>query len=146
MIEWVHGGDNMTVGENIKTIRKQQKVTQKKLHELTGLAVITIQEYEAGKYTPRLDSILKIASALKVNPKDINPDLNWDDYIDTERIASDVKFLESNPSLQDILEAIYHEYGDFVTTTIQDFFLLNDDGKQKVSEYIQDLIPKYKKK
>ena len=136
----------MTIGENIKTIRKRKKVTQKKLHELTGLAVITIQEYEAGKYTPRLDSILKIASALEVNPKDINPDLNWDDYIDTERSARDVKFLENNPSLQDILEAIYHEYGDEITTTIQNFFLLNPDGKQKVLEYIQDLIPKYKKK
>lgn len=135
----------MSIGENIKAIRKQKKVTQKKLHELTGLAVITIQEYEAGKYTPRLDSILKIASALEVNPKEINPDLNWDDYIDTERLATNVKFLEDNPSLQDILEAINYEYGEEITTTIQNFFLLSDDGKQKASEYIDFLMQKHKK-
>ena len=30
MLEWEHGGDEMTIGQNIRTIRKKKGISQKK--------------------------------------------------------------------------------------------------------------------
>ena len=54
----------MSIAENIKRLRKEAKLTQKQLAEKTGIAVITIQNYEAGKYEPKIDALHKIAKAL----------------------------------------------------------------------------------
>ena len=56
----------MAIGEEIKRNRKRQGLTQKKLAELTGIAEITIRQYEAGKYAPKLEQVKKIAAALNV--------------------------------------------------------------------------------
>ena len=37
------------IGENIKSIRKEKKITQKELAEKCNLATITIRQYENGK-------------------------------------------------------------------------------------------------
>lgn len=61
----------MTIGQRIKEIRKKNGLTQKKLAELSGLSVIGIQGIEYDQYTPRLDSLLKIAHALDVEVSEI---------------------------------------------------------------------------
>lgn len=61
----------MAVGEKIKAIRKEKKVTQKRLSELSGLAEITIRQYEANKYVPKADNLKKIALALDVKLSDL---------------------------------------------------------------------------
>lgn len=53
-------------GEMLKFIRKHEGITQKKLSELTGIAEVTIREYEANKYKPKFDKIQLIAKALNV--------------------------------------------------------------------------------
>ena len=55
-----------TIGKNIKNFRKQKKLTQKKLAELTGLNEVTIRSYEADKYRPKYDNLKKLARALGV--------------------------------------------------------------------------------
>ncbi len=62
----------MSVAENIKYLRKQKHMTQKQLSEKTGLAVITIQQYEAGKYSPKHDNLIKLATALECEVSDID--------------------------------------------------------------------------
>ena len=62
----------MSVAENIKYLRKQKHMTQKQLSEKTGLAVITIQQYEAGKYSPKHDNQIKLATALECEVSDID--------------------------------------------------------------------------
>ena len=54
----------MTVGEKIRKTRKQKKMTQNTLAGLTGLAAITIRQYEANKYIPKIENLSKIAHAL----------------------------------------------------------------------------------
>ncbi len=49
----------MTIGEKIRKTRKQKKMTQNTLAGLTGLAAITIRQYEAGKYTPKIENLSK---------------------------------------------------------------------------------------
>ena len=56
----------MTIGEKIKHYRTQNKMTQKQLGEKCGLAEITIRQYEADKYIPKIGNLQKIAAALNV--------------------------------------------------------------------------------
>ncbi|NBI72164.1 XRE family transcriptional regulator [Clostridiaceae bacterium] len=60
----------MTIGDKIKTFRKQQKITQKRLSDLTGIHEITIRQYEANKYTPGIENLIKIAVILKAKLSD----------------------------------------------------------------------------
>ena len=53
-------------GKNIKEARKKAGLTQKELADASGVAKITIQQYEAGKRQPRLEQLMKIAEAMKI--------------------------------------------------------------------------------
>lgn len=64
----------MTIGQEIKRRRKELNMTQKQLAAETGLAEITIRQYEAGKYVPRHNSLLMLADALGVSVMDLLPD------------------------------------------------------------------------
>ncbi len=59
----------MTVGENIRRIRKERGLTQKQLGELVGASEAYIRAYESGRRNPKPSSIEKIAKALAVNPE-----------------------------------------------------------------------------
>lgn len=74
----------MPISANLKKLRKERGLTQKKLGELCGLAEITIRQYESGKYQPKIETIEKIARALKVSVKEIKEDITWDEYQDTK--------------------------------------------------------------
>ena len=53
-------------GKNIKEARKKAGLTQKELADASGVAKITIQQYEAGKRQPRLEQLMKLAEAMKI--------------------------------------------------------------------------------
>ena len=57
----------MTVGENIRRIRKERGLTQKQLGELVGASEAYIRAYESGRRNPKPSSLEKIANALAVN-------------------------------------------------------------------------------
>lgn len=57
----------MAVNENIKRIRKERGLTQKRLGEICGIAEPNIRKYENGKQNPKLETVEKIASALGVS-------------------------------------------------------------------------------
>lgn len=61
----------MIIGENIKTIRKEKGLTQKRLGELCGIAESNIRKYENGKQNPKLQTLAKIAAALDVKVNDL---------------------------------------------------------------------------
>ena len=58
----------MTIGENIKKIRKLKKLTQKQVGEACNpkMAESTIRQYELGKRNPKPATAKKIANALNV--------------------------------------------------------------------------------
>lgn len=58
----------MDIGDIIKKLRKEKGLTQKKLAELTGIAEITIRQYEAKKYVPKTQQLKKLCKALDVDP------------------------------------------------------------------------------
>ena len=61
----------MNLGECIKNARKKAGYTQKTLAQKSGLAEITIRQYETNKREPRIGQIEKIAAALGIEPDDL---------------------------------------------------------------------------
>ena len=122
----------MTIGENIKKLRNEKKVTQKQLGKMTGIAEITIRQYEAGKYKPKLENIRKIASALGVYMNELIVD--WSQY-SAEDFGKDLEGSDTFKNRDDKEEQM------------QDlFFLLNEQGQDKALEQVELLtkIPEYK--
>lgn len=56
----------MTTGERIKEARKRAGMTQAQLSEQSGIAAISIHQYEAGKRQPQIERLLRVASVLNV--------------------------------------------------------------------------------
>ena len=61
----------MTTGQRIKAARKKAGLTQKELAEQSGVAAISIHQYEAGKRHPQLEQLLRIATALQVSIQEL---------------------------------------------------------------------------
>lgn len=58
-------------GKNLAKVRKSVGLTQEKLSEITGLSTTFIGLVETGKRKPRLETLRKIASALKIDIKNL---------------------------------------------------------------------------
>lgn len=132
----------MSIADNIKFLRKQKNLTQKQLAEKSGLAVITIQQYEAGKYEPKQNSLYKLRKALDCNIYEIlnKPfellDISIPDFEELEELMPDnIKI--SNKSL----ELFEHKLLD-------NYRLLNEEGKKEANKRVEELteIPRYTKK
>ena len=112
----------MTFGERLRAFRKQAHLTQKELGEKAGLAEINIRQYEAGKYTPKPESGRKIAVALGVSVSDL---YGWDENGNhLESIRTGLKFIETDELNRELMEG---------------FSALNQKGKRKAVDYINDL-------
>ena len=48
----------------VRTLRKQQGMTQKQLSEKSGVPRLCIIRYESGRYKPGLENAAKLAAAL----------------------------------------------------------------------------------
>lgn len=57
----------MTVGENIRKIRKEKKLTQKELGKLCGMSEAQIRHYELNYKKPKIETLQKIATALDIS-------------------------------------------------------------------------------
>lgn len=55
-----------STGQRIKMLRKRLKLTQDQLAEAVGANRVTIANYEAEKYKPSSEALLKIAETLNV--------------------------------------------------------------------------------
>ena len=76
----IEGGEKVTIGENIRKIRKEKGLTQKALGKLCGINEANIRKYEINSnITPQLKTIEKIATALEVKVADL---MGISDYLD----------------------------------------------------------------
>lgn len=57
----------MTVGENIRRLRKERGLTLQQLGDMIGVKESYIRAYETGKRNPKLQSLEALAKALSVN-------------------------------------------------------------------------------
>ncbi len=56
----------MTLGERIKKIRSERKISQKELGRKIGVSQQQIAQYESGKRNPKIENLYRIAVALEV--------------------------------------------------------------------------------
>lgn len=85
----------MTIGENIRHIRKEKGITQKELGERLNMTQSAIGQFENNKTSPKKDTIEKIASALSVKPSELMKGV-WEtlDKKHSDEIENTVKHLE----------------------------------------------------
>ncbi|QIL42645.1 helix-turn-helix transcriptional regulator [Pedobacter sp. HDW13] len=58
-------------GENLRKLRKEKKLTMEALANLAEIELSQIYRIETGKINPKLTTILLIAKALNISPKDL---------------------------------------------------------------------------
>lgn len=117
----------MTTGERIKAARKRAGVTQAQLAEQSGVAAISIHQYEAGKRNPQLEPVLRIAAALGVPVQELIADWSAVDKEEFKRVFIHGEGLEPPARIAVALER------------------LNATGAGKVADYAEDLthVPRY---
>lgn len=147
----------MTIGEKIRYIRKEKGLTQKELSKRSGIAEITIRQYEASKYNPKPGAIMKLCVGLDCKISDIIDDDHQKYYRMFDDIINDAttfissakteKELDIAEGFTEILEKSYKQKYSAEVRLLASFDFLNDKGKEKAIEYIEDLykIPEYKR-
>lgn len=149
----------MTVGERIRQNRLNKKMTQKELGEKADIAEPTIRRYELGKLNPKLETLLKIATALDVSVFDLmDPEKCLDDFKKGVSEPIDIQ----NPDIQKafrryikdgklefpgLAEGSALDAENRENDLLCDFRKLNGEGQQKAIERVQELteIPRYQK-
>lgn len=63
----------MTVGEMIRQLREEQGLSQTKLAATADISAATLSQFETGRKTPSLGSLLRLADALGVEPGELLP-------------------------------------------------------------------------
>lgn len=70
----------MTVGENIKRIRKEKGLKQKDLAEVLNVSEVMISQWENGSRNPKQSTLIKIAKALDVHLRDLADSSIWEEF------------------------------------------------------------------
>lgn len=128
----------MTVGENIRHIRKEKGLTQKQLAENCKMYESQIRKYELGKANPKIETIIKIATALNVSLFEVISVNEYNNLIDTqveEQIQDEIKSGKIHLITKDERE---------LTTN---YLKLNTVGKAEARKRVSELteIPRYTK-
>jgi transcriptional regulator with XRE-family HTH domain len=90
-------------GQELKRIRRAKKLTQKRLHELTGIDDTVISDLENGNYTPSLVIIRQLADGLGINPFELIAP-----YYGIPLPGFNVKGQQALEKIRDIIGAYYH--------------------------------------
>ena len=91
------------LGKRIRELRKARRLSQARLAEIADLSDACIGTIERGHRAPRLPTIQKIASALKVEVKDLF-DFNPEDISTPEEALKELYQSIKGKSRQDILK------------------------------------------
>lgn len=137
----------MTTGQIIKMLREERGMTQETLAELMGYShKSSINKIEMGKSDLPQSKIIAFAKIFGVTPCEL---LGYEPTPATEEQKKlwDEKFNASNRLKNEtaLIEQIQKKYGKDAVQLLQLFDSLNENGKQKAVENLEDLtaIKKY---
>lgn len=143
----------MTIGENIRRIRKERGLTQKELGELCGMNEANVRKYELGKANPKIETIDRIASALNVPIIQIKENITWEEHKNTfeiERLDQKVSAIEGIIAIladiygkvEDIdLEGEYGSRHYYLVGKGKEQFILYDDDIDTLYKSTKGSIP-----
>lgn len=131
----------MTVGENIRKIRKEKGLTQKQLGELCGINEANIRKYELGKANPKVETVDRIAAALEVKIIDIMEKFSIDQYKNTSEYKKLEKKVSALRGTIAILEEIYGKVEDKAIhgEYAEGHYYLIGEGKEQFILYDDDI-------
>lgn len=138
----------MTIGEKIREIRKEKGISQKELGTLLGVSQQMIGQYENSSREPKIETLRKIAAALKVklsdflevgqiieeyNPVDNTTDtiVKMEDEIIQGKIISSFTFNADTYSNEELLLTEREK------RLVEYFRLLNNKGQDKALEDVE---------
>lgn len=155
----------MSVGERIRELRKAIGYTQKELAEKSGVATVSIQQYERGVRQPQLRQLIRIAAALGVN---------WNSLV-TEDERTRIVMERNSEECNDLgivvggkiiaPNGFRSEYGVFAGQGIETdgpteiglvvqgeqaranaaMSQMTEEGQSKVADYAEDILPRYRR-
>lgn len=148
----------MSTGEKIKIARKKAGLTQRELGEKLGVSQSAVGQFEMDRSNPKLETLEKIASALKTPISELldNNFANTREWKELEKLRDKTE-KESTETLSAILNTLKEiitrndECDIFTNIPEEDllyyFWLLNENGQNKAIEQVGLLteIPKYQK-
>lgn len=122
----------------IQLFRKQSGLSQSQLAQKVGISEISIRKYENNERKPKIETLVKIASALNITLSDL---------LDTPTVAIPdnwITLFAGNPSHEILLSPEEKKLQSRLDCA---FRTLNLSGKMKLTDYAQDLteIEKYVK-
>ena len=116
----------MSIGEEIKKIRKEAGLSQKELGERLKVSQAMIAQYENGKRTPKIETLIKIAEALNCEVSDIDENIIVNSYtIKFEPTPEDIERYKKDAEARELIG----KQSSAENSTAED--------QQKKSDYIQ---------
>mgnify|MGYP000891906707 CR=1 FL=1 len=112
----------LSFGDRLKEARLKRNLTQKQLADMLGVKNTTIANYETEVSSPKEEILLKIFDVLHVSPNYLFQDSFDEEIIKEKEIKKIVNFSDREIKL------------------IENYRLLNENGKRKIDEYMIDLI------
>ena len=121
------------VGNNIKTLRKELHMTQEQLGNYLGVQKSAVQKYESGKIKNlKQDTIIKLSSLFGVHPSTFVP---YSEIYDEKELSRQCI----------VFDEIKMNFGEEVVDLVGEFLELNDEGKKRVIEHLEDMSKIYAK-
>lgn len=132
--EWID------IGKRIKELRKSHGLSQKELGKLIGVSGSMIGQYETGQRRPKIETIMRITSALGIEWTDIAPE-----FAQWEQIDKYTWGREAGPEVYRKLAENYqrHHGGQARANAAMD--QMDEEGKCKVADYAEDILPRYRR-
>ena len=125
----------MAVGENIKKIRNEKKLTQKELARLLNVSEAMISQYESKNSNLRLSTIQKIAAALGVKLEDLIGLETFDTPEDFEKKKKEL--LDSMNKNSETLTIVHTVSNNEKIISLMN--KLNEKGQEKAIEHVEIL-------
>ena len=134
----------MTIGDNIRLVRKRMGWTQEKLGGLLGVSGSMIAQYETGKRKPKVETVVKIAHATGTPWLDFYPDS------ERSQVFSEYKHLFQGSDIPDGMATAGASLGKLRQPQERVLVFmgkLNEAGQEKAIERVAELaeIPRYQK-
>lgn len=101
--------------KRLNQLMTEKNISQNKLAEMTGITQSSISDWANGKYKPRQDKVYLLSEALNVSPAYLLG------YTDNENLDQNTPKNDNSK-----IDRLYNQ--------------LNDEGKEKVITYTQDLV------
>lgn len=127
----------MLPGTRIRELRRLKNLTQEQLGDILGVKKVTIQKYENGTIKNlKQSTITKLAETFNVNPS-----VFVEETIDFDKKLGERVFEIKDEVLA--IERFQKSYGNDAVEVVKIYNELNQTGKNRVLQYLQDMSKIY---